>query len=107
MLPIEGRIQSRLSGVDDLEPEQVVEVGGQAELVAVDEAPHQHRDDAGHRVGQEDRDPEEARAVQPGAVDRERGHQGEHEHDRHLHEEEQRDPAEAPPRTSASPKSST
>ena len=59
--------------LEDLGADEVVDRARQAELVAVDEAPDEGGDDAGDGVGQEDRDAEEAGAVQARAVEGERG----------------------------------
>src|SRR5690606_33626494 len=79
------------------DPERVVDVAHEPEPRAVHEAPHEGGDDRGHRVRQEDRDPEERLAVEPAAVERERDEERDAEHDRHLHHEEERDAPERLP----------
>ncbi len=77
--------------------EQAVDAGGEPELVAVDESPDEGGDDRRDRIRQEDRDAEEGGAVEPGAVEGEGCCQRQHQHDRHLDDEEERHPAERLP----------
>ncbi len=97
MFPIEARIQLLESGAGNSRPKKLVDVPDQPEACAVHEAPHERRHDRGHRVWQEDRDAEERGKAEPAAVDRERGDQGDAEHDGHLHDEEEEDPPERVP----------
>ena len=61
----------------------------ESELLPVEVAPHEHGDDAGHRVGQEDEQPQRLTAASSTGVEREREEQREPEHDGHLDHEQQ------------------
>jgi hypothetical protein len=71
------------------------EVGERPEARPEEVPPHQRRDDAGHGVGDEDRESHEALAAHATAVECEGEEEGEPEHDRHLDHQEQHHAPEA------------
>ena len=71
------------------QPECAGDLPDQSELLPVEVAPHEHGDDAGHRVGQEDEQPQHLAAASSTGVEREREEQCEPEHDGHLDQEHQ------------------
>ena len=97
MLPIAREHPVAAQRVGEVPAEERPQPGDEAELRPVDEAPHERGDDGGHGVRQEDRQPVQRRPPQPGAVQRERGEQREHQHDRHLHGEEEQHAAHRRP----------
>ena len=60
-----------------VEPEEAVQVGDEAELRSVHIAPDHDRDDAGDRIGQKDRETVERHPAQARAVEGQRGEEGE------------------------------
>ena len=71
-------------------PSARVICASESELLPVEVAPHEHGDDAGHREGQEDEQPQRLAAARSTGVEREREEQREPEHDGHLDQENQR-----------------
>ena len=84
MFMIETSMPVRVKNGGGAEAERRGDLGERAEVGAVQVAPHQRGDDAGHGVRHEDAQPDELRQPQHAAVEREREEQRQAEHDRHL-----------------------